>query len=205
MNLQFRTAAPEDADAVLPLILSSGPDAFDYVFTLRNGTPVIDFLRSAFLDGRSEFGYRNHTVATLDGKIAGTGASFSGDRNLAFMLAGARQILSVYGLQGFGVMVRGLRTEQILRPPARTECTIMQLGVAPEARSRGIGGQLVEHFVSRGKAAGLTKAVLDVAVTNPRAQALYESLGFTVEAERISTLRNAVSFVPSHRRMSRLI
>jgi len=36
---------------------------------------------------------------------------------------------------------------------------------------------------------------------NPRAQALYERLGFVVTEERKSTLRNAHATVPDHRRM----
>jgi ribosomal protein S18 acetylase RimI-like enzyme len=41
---------------------------------------------------------------------------------------------------------------------------------------------------------------LDVAVSNPRAQALYQRLGFTVTAERVSRLRNAQATVANHRR-----
>jgi ribosomal protein S18 acetylase RimI-like enzyme len=50
-------------------------------------------------------------------------------------------------------------------------------------------------------ARGLRTAALDVAVGNPRAQALYERLGFVVAAERVSTLRNAQATVANHRRM----
>ena len=32
MPLSFRPARPEDVDAAVPLIYSSGPDAFDYAF-----------------------------------------------------------------------------------------------------------------------------------------------------------------------------
>ena len=46
--------------------------------------------------------------------------------------------------------------------------------------------------------------VLDVAVSNPRAQALYERLGFAVTGERASSLANAQGAVPGHRRMERV-
>ena len=49
--------------------------------------------------------------------------------------------------------------------------------------------------------AGLPMAALDVSVANPRAQALYERLGFTVQAERHSNLPG----VASHRYMQRAL
>jgi hypothetical protein len=51
-------ARTEDVDASVPLIYSSGPDAFDYVFW-----DAESFLRRAYLDGTGECGNRNHTVA----------------------------------------------------------------------------------------------------------------------------------------------
>ena len=205
LTVTIRPAAPADGEAAIPLILSSGPQAFDYVFTLAGGIHVRDFLRQAFLDGAGEFGWRNHTVAAVDGKVVGVGACYGSDRNFAFLAAGARQIVSAYGLRAPGVMVRGLRTEAVIRPPATGEWTLVHLGVYPALRSRGIGRRIIEDFLVRGKAAGAKKAVLDVAVTNPRAQALYEGLGFSLEAERLSALHNAVSKVPAHLRMSRAL
>jgi ribosomal protein S18 acetylase RimI-like enzyme len=46
-------------------------------------------------------------------------------------------------------------------------------------------------------------ATLDVAVTNPRAQLLYERLGFEVVALRASKLQNRGGRVSDHYRMSR--
>ncbi|MFI5399078.1 MAG: GNAT family N-acetyltransferase [Candidatus Binatia bacterium] len=205
MTIEFRGATPADVDTAGPLVLSSGPDGLNYVFTIAGGMQVQSFLRHAFLDGSGEFGYRNHTVATLDGAVVGIGAAYSGEKGISFMTAAARQILSLYGLCGLGVMRRGLRTERVVQPPKKDEWVLVHLGVAPAVRGRGVGRVLIEQLLAQGKAGGFHKAVLDVSVLNPRAQALYERLGFTVEAERPSTLRNEVSFVPAHRRMSRAI
>ena len=48
--VRFRPARANDMEAALPLILSSGPDAFNYVFRTARHTPE-DFLRGAFVDG----------------------------------------------------------------------------------------------------------------------------------------------------------
>lgn len=203
MKITFRPARQDDVEAAIPLMISSGPAAFDYVFTLANSKNVSEFLRAAFLDGAGQFGYRNQIVAVAGEQVVATGAGYSGKTTLPFMAAGARQILSRYGVQGLGVIVRGLRTEQIVPPPGRKEWYLAHLGVNPTMRSHGIGKQLIAHLLGLGKTAGYALAVLDVATDNPRAQVLYESVGFRVTHERVSTLRNAVSYVPSHRRMAR--
>ena len=189
----------------MPLILSSGPDAFAYVFATRLEGPH-EFLRHAFINGRGEFGYRNHIVGELAGKIVAAGAGWTASATLAFTLAAPLQCLTHYGwLTTPGVILRGLRAEAIIRPPGPGEFYIGHLGVDPACRGQGIGEALVARLTEAGRAAGCSDITLDVATTNPRAQALYERLGFRVTAERPSTLRRALGFVPPSRRMARAL
>ncbi len=202
MNLQFRPAAPDDAEAAVPLVYSSGPAAFDYVFAVPGKADAQAFLRRAFRDGRGEFGFRNHVVGEFDGRIVAAGAAWDGTANATFALAATRQIVACYGLgAGTGVMLRGLRVEAIVQPPGRRCWYVAHLGVLPELRSRGIGDTLVRHLLDVGRARGHTLAALDVATTNPRAEALYARLGFRTVHERPSTLANGRASVPNHRRM----
>jgi hypothetical protein len=65
--ISMRPAQPTDGEDAVPFIYSSGPAAFDYVFSyLANGEAGIgsplEFLLRAFVDGRGEFGYRTHYV-----------------------------------------------------------------------------------------------------------------------------------------------
>jgi ribosomal protein S18 acetylase RimI-like enzyme len=191
-----RPARPEDVDVAVPLIYSSGPNAFDYVFE-----DAVRFLRHAYLDGAGEFGYRNHTVAQVGGQVIGIGAAYSADTALAFTAAAARQILRHYNLRGPGAIVRGLRVERVIRPPAEGMLYLAHLGVVESMRGRGIGSTLVRRFLDEGRQLGRRTAELDVAVTNPGAQRLYERLGFQVTLERPSTLRNAHGSVSNHCRM----
>ncbi len=207
MKVAFRTAAATDAEAVVPLIYSSGPAAFDYVFRADSGGATAeDFLRWAFLDGAGEFGWRNHVVGEIDGTIVAAGAGWSGRMGFRFMIAGARQILGCYGpIAGASVIGRALRVEAIVPPPSRTRFVLAHLGVRPETRGQGTGRALIEHLLDRGRTQGIAIAALDVAVTNPRAQTLYERLGFVVTGERRSRLSNAGATVPNHRHMERPI
>ncbi|NUM49443.1 MAG: GNAT family N-acetyltransferase, partial [Anaerolineales bacterium] len=84
MNLHFRVATPADTEAAIPLIYSSGPAAFDYVFKHPARGTALDFLRHAFADGAGEFGYRNHTIVETGGQIVGIGACFSGREAFGF-------------------------------------------------------------------------------------------------------------------------
>lgn len=206
MNLHFRVATPADTEAAIPLIYSSGPAAFDYVFKHPARGTALDFLRHAFADGAGEFGYRNHTIVETGGQIVGIGACFSGREAFGFTPAAARQILSFYGLRHMlHISRRGLQVESVVEVPKGAIHYIAHLGVAPEWQSKGIGGRLIEHFLEGGKKLGRTTAALDVSVVNPRAQRLYERLGFVVKHERVSTLKNEFGTVPNHRRMERAL
>ena len=202
----FRPAAGQDADAVVPLIHSSGPAAFDYVFAVPGRSDAQAFLRRAFADGAGEFGWRNHVVGELEGTVVAVGAGFGGETALSFTMAAARQILAHYGPRHApGVIARGLRVERVIPPPARGMHYLAHLGVTPALRGEGIGRALIDELVRQGVARGRHRMVLDVAVSNPRAQALYERLGFGVTGERASSLANKQGVVPGHRRMERVV
>ena len=202
-NLVFRPAEPADADAAVPLIYSSGPAAFDYVFAVPGRCGAQEFLRRAFIDGAGQLGFRNHVVGVEDGVVVAVGAAWCGRSKLAFLLEGARQIFACYGVgAALGVMWRACRIEKIIAPPARSELCIGNLGVSPQRRGGGIGAAMIAQLIAHHRHSGIGKAVLDVAVSNPRGQQLYERLGFTVTAEHRSRLANAAqAVVVNHRRM----
>ncbi len=201
--LTFRDAAPADAADAVPLIYSSGPAAFDYVFAVGSKRDAQEFLRFAYLQGGGEFGWRNHRVAEIDGRVAGAGAAFDGRAVLRFTIANALQILRFYGpIRAWGVMLRGLRTEAIIQPPRAQEYYLCHIGVREELRGHGIGAQFMRNLLEGLDTKRHRSATLDVAVTNPRAQLLYERLGFVVSALRKSALQNARGRVADHYRMS---
>ena len=185
-----------------PLSYSSGPAAFSYVFSHRTRVAAQEFLYRALQQPAGEFGYAAHVTGEIDGEIVAGGACYSGETALPFMAAALKQILGCYGpVQGTGIMFRGLRVESIVPPPKGKVHYISLLGVAPELRGQGIGEQLVHYLLEIGRAAGRTTAALDVSVENPRAQVLYERLGFVVTKEFPSRLENETARVPDHRRM----
>jgi ribosomal protein S18 acetylase RimI-like enzyme len=199
MSLKFRPAEPRDADQTVPLIYSSGPAAFDFVFK-RAGLGAGDFLHAAFTDGGGMFGYHRHWVGEVAGKVVAAGTGYSGELNLRNALTATRQILLCYGpVSTVPVLLNGLRLEKIIQPPPKKTFYLAHLGVAEGVRGEGIGTRLVEHLLKLGRSAGFDLAALDVAATNPQAQSLYERLGFSVVEERVSTLTG----IANHRYMTR--
>jgi ribosomal protein S18 acetylase RimI-like enzyme len=71
-------------------------------------------------------------------------------------------------------------------------------------RGHGIGARLIRHLLEGLDDRRHRCATLDVAVTNPRAQLLYERLGFAVDELRSSKLQNRRGRVADHYRMSRI-
>lgn len=201
-GLTFRPATAADMAAAVPLIHSSGPAAFDYVFAVPGMGDAQAFLRRAFADGAGEFGWRNHVVGVLDGVVVAVGAGFGGDTKWRFTLAAARQILGHYGWRrAAGVIVRGLKVESVIPPPAGAMYYLGHLGVSESLRGQGAGTALVDHLLAARPINASGPVLLDVAATNPAAQRLYQRLGFAVVGERRSTLANAQGRVPNQRRM----
>lgn len=202
--ITFRPAQASDVDAAVPLIHQSGPAAFDFVFKVPAKGDAQAFLRHAFADGGGEFGWRNHHVGELDGRIVAVGAVYDGHSHWPFTMSAARQILRFYGWRfAAGVIARGLRVEKVIPPPQADMIYLAHLGVSPDLQGLGIGQALMGYLAACHASAVTWPLVLDVSSANGRAQALYERLGFSVVEERPSNLANAQGAVPAHRRMRR--
>ncbi len=204
MSVIFRRATPADVEGAVPCIFSSGPAAFDHIFSHRTRINAHEYLARAFVQAGGEFGYTNHFVGELDGRVVATGAGFTGEDAKHFLWPVLKSIFLGYGpIQSIGVIRRGLQMEKMVEPPKGRNYCVAHLGVAPDLRGSGIGSQLIDFMLKDAASRNADVAFLDVSIENPKAQALYERFGFEVVAENISTMNNATARVPSHRRMVR--
>jgi len=191
MSLIFRPCRPEDVDAILPLMYSSGPEAYRYVFSVSSELQVLEFLRAAFIRGDGEFGYKDHVVAVDDGEIVALVGMRSAQDNTAYTLAILKGIFGFYGVvNGVRVIIRGLRFEKIVAPPRKGVLCLHNLGVKEQLRGKGYGRQLIAWFLEQAPGESINAVGLDVAETNPRARALYLDLGFEVKHASEGTLSN---------------
>jgi ribosomal protein S18 acetylase RimI-like enzyme len=199
MSVIIRQALVSDVDAMVPLIYSSGPAAFNYVFSRDYEGQAQDFLRTAFTDGVGQFGADAHIALELDGKVVAAATFYSGAQHIDYLRHGVRQMWRFFGPRKFfSCAFYGLRTERVIKPPSRDVAYLAHLGVAPEFRGQGLGRQLMDYLCERGRQQGFTKAGGDVAEDNPRARTLYLSLGFTSVAIRRGGLRNRFGTVVDH-------
>jgi GNAT superfamily N-acetyltransferase len=197
-GLSFRPAAADDVAAAVPLIHSSGPAAFDYVFAVPGVGDAQAFLRRAFVDGAGEFGWRNHVVGELDEAVVAIGAGYGGATKWPFTLAAARQILGHYGwLHAAGVIARGLKVESVIPPPVGDMYYLGHLGVSPLLRGKGIGSALVEHLLAARSVGAGGPVILDVAATNPMRS------GYT-DGWALKSRASAARRWPMHRAGSRI-
>lgn len=198
-ELIFRPCRAQDVDAAIPLIYSSGPAAFNYVFCDSGEQQAQEFLRHAFVRGDSEFGYRQHIAAVMDGEVVAVGAVRNHTQNLRFTVAALMDIVRFYSpLAAARVIVRGLRTEMIISPPKAGVGVIYHLGVAEACRGQGIGRELVAELLRTVQQEKLQVAALDVAATNPRAKDLYQRLGFNAQRTTKSKLQSSFGQVVDH-------
>jgi len=63
------------------------------------------------------------------------------------------------------------------------EAELLLLAVAKKAQRQGTGAALLDHFIDRGRKAGLTRLHLEVRDGNP-AVAMYQAFGFVEEGRR---------------------
>ena len=205
-DVEFRPCVPADAAAAVPLIISSGPKVFDFIFAADSQQQTSEFVAAAFIQGRMEMGYKTHTALIYRGALVGVGAIFYKSDMLRFTVSGAKQILSAYGFKaGLKVIARALKVEKIIKPPVKAVGYLGHLGIAEEYRGKGLGAMLVSHLISIGESNGYGKFGLDVSAENANAQRLYERLGFQVAKVNPSDIEREHGALVEHRYMEKSI
>jgi ribosomal protein S18 acetylase RimI-like enzyme len=206
-QITIRPARADDAEALVPLVFSSGPLAFDYVFSPRQRGGTCEFLRYALAHDEGVFSYRQHHVAELDGRVVGSLMLQGGADSNALAMGNVKTIIRCFGALGcVAIMMRGLRMESMLKPPPADCAYLGHLGVSPAQRGQGIGARLLDYADDWSRQVGYQKLVLDVAVTNPRAEALYCRHGYQrIEHRPFPHRRAGLPEVPDHYRMVRYV
>lgn len=124
------------------------------------------FVRLAARDD-AQYSYCNALIAEVDGKCAGAIVGYDGAR-----LHELRAPLQALIIEKTGAPI------DIEDETAAGEFYLDSLAVLPQYRSSGIGGKLLCAMRDRAFEAGYERVGLLVDVDNPRAEALYSSLGF---------------------------
>jgi ribosomal protein S18 acetylase RimI-like enzyme len=200
IDLRFRPACGDDAEACLSLVYSSGPKLIEYMFATRKHR-ARGFVEYAFRRGGGFLGHRIHTVAEHGGQIVGVLASYDGTQLRVLNLEMAQLILDFYGpLATLSVMRNAGHSQSVMKAPPRDGLYIANLGVHADWRGKGVGSALIAHAVAQARKNGYRQVSLDVALGNDRAEQLYRRIGFVVTKERAFVGRRGAD-VPGARNM----
>lgn len=199
-DVTYRACTPADVEDAVPLIYASGPAAFSYVFKNKE-VDALDFLTYAFQRRGGEFSFDNHLALIVGEELVGVGAVFNQKQASKFTFADFLNIVGFYKWKSIPVLVRGLRIERVIRLPMKQEICLAHLGINPHKRGLGLGRKLISQLQKISKPGAGDVFVLDVSAENPRAQALYERLGFELVKCAYSSLKNKHGHVANHFRM----
>lgn len=185
--VHFRPARPDDADAVVPLMHESSRGLIDACFRFGDADAA-PFLRADFLRGDGIFGYRHQLVGVSgDGQVVATMTAYAGrDVNRLSLQTLRTAWRSFRALRFLRVVWRSLALAPLFATPQRDALFLANTCVAASRRSQGVFAALLAHVTDTAHLRGpsLARLELDVSFGNPRAQALYERLGFVVTSER---------------------
>lgn len=158
-NINIREAVATDAPLVGRVVLM----ALHYDET----HPLASIFAELASREMSQYSYRNALVAEVDGSVVGAIIGYDGAR-----LEELRKPL-------FELMVEKLgNVPNVEDETSAGEFYLDSLAVLPQYRGCGVGGALLSAARDRAFAAGHKRVGLIVDFENPRAEALYKSLGF---------------------------
>ncbi|MES2919469.1 MAG: GNAT family N-acetyltransferase [Pseudomonadota bacterium] len=199
--MEIRPAHRDDRGAIAELMYSAGPELYDFLYR-TDRVAATAFIADEFASGRGFCGYRNLTVAVIDGEVVATGCFYDGRQYGALMRGTVLNALRYFRLREvLPLLLRSGHVDSVMTHPARDELYLANFGVAPSRRGQGIGEAMVRHQLAQARARGYRVFSLDVAVTNPRAEALYRRLGLHVVREKHFSGHRPGIRVPDARKM----
>lgn len=160
-TLRLRQATPDDVPFVAWIIITAigieHPEAalLESVTTMCRRDDVL-------------YSWRNTILAEVDGRVVGGLTQYDGAR-----YAEMRAITFPLIEQACGIDYSDMDLET-----SSGEYYLDSMAVLPEYRGQGIATALLRDGIARAQAAGIPNVSMIVSPENPKAQQLYESLGF---------------------------
>ena len=166
LSIKIREAGKEDS----PFIAQAVAMAIGDETALKKycGEDYITLLSKIAENEKSQYSYTNCLIAEIDGTTAGAVVGYDG------------AMLHELRATTYSIIYNELgRTPSIPDETEAGEFYLDSLAVLPKYRGIGIGRQLITAIRDKAFSAGHNRVGLIVDFDNPRAEALYTSLGFT--------------------------
>ncbi len=148
----------------------------------------LDWVKASCADEQSMYSWKNSIVACDGDEVIGCIICYEGDRY---------DYLRQYT---WGNLWSDIDKEFIKNTPAEAypgEYYLDSMAIKPEYRGRGIGKQLIEAAINKGRELGYKKFSLLVDVDKPRLKAYYKTIGFSESGKMMffGHLYNRMSYV----------
>ena len=169
-NISIRGARPDEAARIADLIIMAMTEECCLHFC-GPGHDIRDFRRvmtSLVARPDTQYSYNNTLVATIEDNIVGICVSYDGA-----LLHLLRQPFIDAAQQEWGMDHSSIPDET-----QAGELYIDSLAVDPDYRGRGIASLLLRATIDKSRTLGLPSTGLLVDVGNPKAEALYNKVGF---------------------------
>ena len=169
-NISIRGARPDEAARIADLIIMAMTEECCLHFS-GPGHDIRDFRRvmtSLVSRSDTQYSYNNTLVATIEDNIVGICVSYDGA-----LLHLLRQPFIDAAQQEWGMDHSSIPDET-----QAGELYIDSLAVDPDYRGRGIASLLLRATIDKSRTLGLPSTGLLVDVGNPKAEALYNKVGF---------------------------
>ena len=169
MSITIRQAQPQDAQAVVPLIIDAIGDIANRLTGEQEHEAIERELTVLFKREDNRHSYLNTFVAVEDEKIVGILVYYNGkqaiemDANLVNWLA-AKNASNII----------------IDKEAHEDEYYVDTICVDPDARGKGIGTLLLQFAIDQTKERGFSKLSLNVETKKEQAIRLYERTGFVI-------------------------
>lgn len=168
--MTIRPARPDDADALVPFLIMGESEFIEVILDTTDPALLRARLAEHILHPTpNRYSWGLALVAEADGVPIGSVFSYPADDQPA---------LDTLLLASF--RARGWKIDKCFQEGAPGTWYISSLAVHPERRGQGVGSALVRASEAQGAARGYACASLLASQGKPRAQALYERLGYTV-------------------------
>lgn len=171
-HFMIRSARPEDADAVAPLLILGMGHIAGIFARSDNHADAIPFFREFFLHPANQYSYANTLVFETGAGIIGSINGYDGA-----LLRVLRQ----------PVLDKLREADPTFDPNDETEpgeYYIDCVNVHPDHQGKGIGKKLINALCEHAGALGHARVGLIVDRVNPAAKRLYEKLNFQVAGEK---------------------
>ncbi|WP_058304209.1 GNAT family N-acetyltransferase [Gorillibacterium timonense] len=171
----IRAAVRDDAPWVSSLILDAIDDIALYLTGTESPEHALRAVEDWFLRPGNRLSYENIRVAVDNGRVTGMALMYPGEHGSTLdapLLAHLRE-MSPQALEAFPAEA------------CEDEFYLDSLAVSAEARGKGIGTELIRDFEAEAAQRQYRKASLLVSQDKPKAEALYRSLGYQKDGERM--------------------